>query len=349
VYAVEDEYQIFLLVNKECTMWVEVDGTKYYDHSNGILRSDTFLHKATVPMDILNNAEEYTVHVREIINRKPYYTETGEVESYSFAFKPITEKESYNIINLADSHSTVNDPISAGSFYGDELDLLIMNGDIIDHADNINSFKNIYQISGGITKGQVPCIYSRGNHELRGVNAEHLAEYTPTSNGKSYYTVDLGPIWCIVLDAGEDKDDSHAEYGNTVVCNAFRAEEEKFLEKAIAAHDYDDATLKLIISHDPFCATPAHSLAEPARMKKWCSMLKEIDATLWLSGHLHREFLQAPGDIYDRNGYPCLVLTSSNGKEDFRCGAVNITEHQVSVKYVNKHGDITKTESLPVL
>ena len=140
----------------------------------------------------------------------------------------LCKKEKYNIINLADAHSLVDEPIRSGSFFGDELDLLIMNGDIPNHCGNIEYFKAIYLISGGITKGAVPCIFSRGNHDMRGIYAEQLADYTPTMNGRSYYTFKVGPIWGVVLDAGEDKADTCPEYGHTVCCSAFRDEEDRF-------------------------------------------------------------------------------------------------------------------------
>ena len=353
VYAVGDQYQVCTLVKSECTMWVEVAGKCYYDHSNGILRSGKFLHIAKLPMAALDAAGEYTVHHRKINERKPYYTDFGEVESITYKFCPLKEKDEYKIINLADAHSLVDAPIGSGSYFGDDLDLLILNGDIPNHSGNIEYFKAIYQISGGITKGEKPCIFSRGNHDMRGIYGEQLADYTPTDNGKSYYTFRLGPVWGIVLDAGEDKLDDLKEYGHTICCSAFRDEEGEFLDKVIASDEYKDAPVRLIISHHPF----AHRIRPPfdieqERYADWSAKLKNVKPTLWLSGHLHELFLEAPGGDHDTFGYPCVLVCSSLQNAEpasHTSGAVILGKDKVTVKYVNEKGEVTGEQSEPLV
>lgn len=353
VYAVGNQYQICALVTGECTMWVEVAGKCYYDHSNGILRSGKFLHIAKLPMAALDAAGTYTVHLRKINERKPYFTDFGEVESHSYDFKTLTAKDEYNIINLADAHSLVDAPVGSGSYFGDDLDLLILNGDIPNHSGNIEYFKAIYQISGGITKGKVPCIFSRGNHDMRGIYGEQLADYSPTDNGKSYYTFRLGPVWGIVLDAGEDKVDELLEYGWTVCCSAFRDEEGEFIDEVIASREYEDAPVRLIISHHPF----AHRIHPPfdieqERYAEWSAKLKEIKPTLWLSGHLHELFLEAPGGAHDTYGYPCVLVCSSLQNAEpasHTSGAVVLGKDKVTVKYVNEKGEVTGEQSEPLV
>ncbi|MBO5269618.1 MAG: serine/threonine protein phosphatase, partial [Clostridia bacterium] len=79
-----------------------------------------------------------------------------------------------------------------------------------------------HRIAAGVTKGRIPVVFARGNHDTRGKYAERLANHTPTDNGRSYYSVRLGKLWMLVLDCGEDKNDDHAEYGHTMCCHAFR-------------------------------------------------------------------------------------------------------------------------------
>lgn len=312
VFAVGHDYQILVPVSGECTMWVEVGGRSYYDHSNGILRSGRFLHKAIVPQGALDKAKSYRVNLRRIIERKPYFTEAGEVESFDYGFRPVEQKESYRIINLADAHSLVKAPIEAGSHFGDGLDLLVLNGDVPDHSGDMELIRSIYAISGGITKGEVPAVFSRGNHDMRGTAAEHLADYSPTDGGKSYYTFTAGPIWGIVLDTGEDKDDECAEYGHTVCCKAFREEEEEFLKETISKGEFKDYPVRIIISHNPFVYRGNSALdMEMERFKRWCALLREVKASVWLTGHLHKCFLEQPGGPHDTYGSPAPLLCSS--------------------------------------
>ncbi len=341
VYAVEDEYQVCALVEAECTMWVEVGGRAYYDHSNGILRSGRYLHIARVPLKVLDRARAYTLCLQRLNERKPYFTDFGEIQRSTFAFRPIRTKSRYHIVNLADAHNTVAGPVASGSCFGDSLDLLVMNGDIPNHSGNVEYFKAIYRISGAITKGAVPCVFSRGNHDMRGIYAEQLADYTPTAAGKSYYTFRLGPIWGIVLDAGEDKADDSKEYGATICCHAFRLEEEAFLDKVLAEGAYKDAPVRLIVSHHPF----SHQIRPPFNIEqdlyaRWSRKLKRIKANVWLTGHLHECFFEQPGGAHDTYGYPCPVVCSSkvrveeDGTEKHVSGAITISrDGKVEVAY----------------
>ena len=89
VCAVKNDYQILVPVNTSTVLWVRVGGNTYYDDSNGILRSDTDLHRVTVPASVLDAAGEYTVCWKEVIERKPYFPTMGEEQSATFAFRPV--------------------------------------------------------------------------------------------------------------------------------------------------------------------------------------------------------------------------------------------------------------------
>jgi LacI family transcriptional regulator len=54
-------------------MWVKVGDNVYYDDCNGILRSNTNMHKVELPMEVLDAAKEYTVVYRKMIERAPYF------------------------------------------------------------------------------------------------------------------------------------------------------------------------------------------------------------------------------------------------------------------------------------
>ncbi|MCI8331223.1 MAG: metallophosphoesterase [Clostridiales bacterium] len=344
VFVVGEEYHICALVDKECTMWVTIGDRTFYDHSNGILRSGRFLHKVIVSQQVLDSVGEYTVHCREIVERKPYYTECAEVESSSYAFRPVRGPE-IHIINLADSHNLVKEPIACGSYFGDKLDLLILNGDIPNHSGKLEYFKAIYQIAGGITKGQAPCLFSRGNHDTRGIYAENIEEYTPTDHGKSYFTFKLGDVWGLVLDCGEDKPDENPEYGHTICCHAFREEETAFIDEVIAKGEYKDAKYRLIVCHHPFTyeVYPPFNI-EQDLYASWAKKLKAIDPTVMLCGHIHTCIFDEPGGYYDSLGQPCKLLCSSyvrdggEGNSLHVCGALTIKEGEMEAKFISSDG-----------
>ena len=56
VFAIGDKYNIFVPFSDEVIMWVKVGDNTYYDHCNGILRSNTNMHKVELPMSVLDEA-----------------------------------------------------------------------------------------------------------------------------------------------------------------------------------------------------------------------------------------------------------------------------------------------------
>lgn len=88
VCAVGKNYQILIPARMSAILWVRDGETDYYDESNGILRSDTDLHRGTVPMSELDAAGAYTVCWRDVTERKPYFPVVGDVQSVSFSFRP---------------------------------------------------------------------------------------------------------------------------------------------------------------------------------------------------------------------------------------------------------------------
>lgn len=361
VYAVGNNYEIIVPVNEPCLMWVGVGDEEYYDDSNGILRSASLTHKMTVPQEALNSARAYTVRWRRMIERKPYRSVVGDIEEYTSDFRPVdADKQRINIINIADAHNRVSGPVNAGRYFervGEELDILMLNGDIPNHSGDLSYFKAIHRIAAEITGGRIPVVFARGNHDTRGIYAENIADHTPTDNGVSYFTFRLGPVWGVVLDCAEDKPDDHEEYGHTICCEAFRRRESRWLE-AVAANEkeYTDPSIKyrLVVAHNPFTErrVPPFNIEE-ATFAHWGELLRDrIKPNLMLSGHVHRCYVSYPGGERDAHCQPCPIVASSRlSKEDtefFVCGAITLDGNTATVRFVDNCGTVTAEEQVEI-
>lgn len=331
VFVVGDTYQIMVPVTCEALMWVKVGDNSYYDHSNGILRSHVTTHRIVVPMNELDSAKEYSIHYRKIIDRKPYFPETEDEVTISYKFYPVPCDNARGY-QIADAHNLVDAPVWAAKkfeeVYG-KINFLILNGDVPDHSGEIENFDNIYEIVSKITNGNIPTVFSRGNHDTRGLYAENIAEHTPCQNGNSYFSFRLGKIWGIVLDCGEDKDDSHAEYGHTICCKFFRNEETKYLEKIIENEKYeyaaDDVKYKMVVCHNPFTKKyePPFNIEEDT-FGYWTKLLSEkVKPDVMMCGHIHALEFYEKGGEYDAYGQPCDVVVGSrvNRSENYFAGA----------------------------
>ncbi len=236
VYAVGRAYRIMVPVRVETLCWCEVGGESYEDESCGILRSSSLTHAVTVPMEALDRAGGYTLCFRVVRQRKPYFSEVSETIRLEVPFRPLPEGR-IRLFMVADAHNRIAAPVAAAG----RPDLLVLNGDVPEDSGRLENFTTIHAIAGQVTRGEVPTVFARGNHDLRGVCAERLAEHTPTQDGRSYYTFRLGTLWGIVLDCGEDKSDDHAEYGHTICCHAFRRRETAFLREVVVHADEEYA------------------------------------------------------------------------------------------------------------
>lgn len=315
VYAVGKNYQIIVPVSCETLMWVKVGEACFYDDVNGILRSNCTTHRMTVPMELLDAAREYKVCYRVVNERKPYYSDVSDIFEYSSIFYPV-KQEGARFFHIADAHNTVEMPVAAAKAFGN-IDFLILNGDLPDHSGDIKNFNTIHRIAAEITNGEKPVVFSRGNHDMRGIHAESIAEHTPTDNGRSYYTFCLGSIWGMVLDCGEDKSDAHSEYAHTVCCEDFRRRQTEFIKNVISKsnEEYEKIGVKnrLIICHIPF----TESFEQPFDIEKntyfeWCRLLREhIKPDVMICGHVHQAYVTHEGDARDAWGQSCPVVVAS--------------------------------------
>ncbi len=319
VFAVGDTYQIMIPVVRECLMWGLVGNECFYDDANGTLRSAVPIHRITVPRALLDAAGSYTLCWREIVERKAYHTVTMEEQRSVFSFCPVKE-EGARAYLIADAHNAVDAPVAAAQAYErlhGPLDFLILAGDIPDHSGRIENFSTIYEIIGRITEGRKPVVYAKGNHDLRGIYADRMDDFTPLRNGCTYFTFRLGSIWGICLDCGEDKPDGHPEYGMTVCCHAHRQRQTAYLQDVIAraAQEYaaPGVTCRLVVVHHPFSQVlePPFDIEQDV-YRTWCALLREhVQPDLMISGHLHRLEINDPGGPKDHLGQPCRSVVGT--------------------------------------
>lgn len=344
VYAVGNTYQIIVPVNCETVMWVQVGDRCFYDDSNGVFRSNCTTHRMTVPVALLEQEKHYTVCYRVIRERKPYFTDAGDVLCFASDFRPPT-RQPLRIYQIADAHNRVETPIAAAKHFEKELDLLILNGDIPNHSGDISHFTAIHRIAAELTEGEIPVVFSRGNHDTRGVYAEDLADHTPTDAGRSYYTFRTGHVWGIVLDCGEDKDDNHPEHGHTVCCTDFRQRQTAFIREVIenrkAEYEADGVKNRLVVCHIPFTEKNDPPFEEDI-YAEWTRLLREhIHPQLMLCGHIHECYVSEVGCERDYRGQPCPVVVASNPEPDgsFWGGGLTLLPNRCRVEFTHSNGE----------
>ncbi|MCD7728951.1 MAG: metallophosphoesterase [Clostridia bacterium] len=281
VFAVEDEYQIAWLTSVKSTGYVTVNGKQYTDTENGQNRVSV-LHKVSVPISELDGAKSYTLSSVPVYSEAAYLSVSGSTHSKTYSFRPVDTSDGLQIYNISDSHEVINGPSKAASYFGDSLDILILNGDIINDVSSLWQISLIYKLASKITGGEVPVIYSRGNHECNGKYAYALADYVGSYDGNLYYNVKLGDAFFTVLDTNNDMQDSNFLISTAANYEQVREQQSQWLSEM----DYhgEDCNYRILVAHMAF------ALADYNRFPEWTEELNAYTDgyyDLCISGHSH--------------------------------------------------------------
>ena len=273
------DYSVVFSTNDFGTGYVEYEykGKTYkvYDQEGGRLSSDSKIHSVNVPYEHLDN-NSYKVGSVRVIEQYSYGSRTGaEVVSDSYTFTPVTGDDITYLV-ISDWHTYLDRAHEAISYIGD-YDAVIFLGDAtpgVDFEEQVVT--NIVEFAGSVTNGTIPALYVRGNHETRGEYAGKILDALGLD--EFYYTADMGEYSFVVLDSGEDKDDSHPEYGGMTDYNTYRADMIDWLKGVKVNND------KVIaLSHSWHISD-----VEPELSKAGWDEIARLGAKLMISGHHHQ-------------------------------------------------------------
>lgn len=342
VCVVGNDYEIVLYNKAKGISRIKVGERYFYEKNAGVLKSEQLLHKIRVPQALLDKAETYEVLFREAIDRKAYFSKFKDEESLKFNFNPIEKTEGIKIFHIADVHYAFDTALKMTDTVGCDIDLFILNGDI-GEVETEENYIAVLKFMGDLAKGEVPILFSRGNHDTRGKLAERFTEYFPTQNGNTYFSFSVGALSGIVLDCGEDKVDNQVEYNSVNNFYEYRREELEYL-KSLNFEEKDKYIFA--VSHICPVQTTVHKGdifdIERDVYASWNSELERIGIKFMICGHLHRAFILSPGDeasTLDHN-YPVIVGSAKTG--DSMGGAlITLYRDETDVEFIYTTGEKT--------
>ncbi|HZK20973.1 MAG TPA: metallophosphoesterase [Oscillospiraceae bacterium] len=361
VFVVGDEYQIVWHTTEPSIGWVSVGENVYEDSSGGTMKTLEKVHKVSVPMAQLDTEKSYTVHAQKV-EREPYVVELGTLLEKTYIFRPIDESDGIHIYNLSDNHSSLFPAADTAAYWGDKLDLLILNGDIANDLMTEDDLVNLINLAAEVTKGGRPVLYTRGNHETRGAYAEQVHKYVGfKGEDEFYFTTRLGSLYLMVLDFAEDKADSHKEYYGLARFEEYRNKQTKFIKNVIENKDTEyeasGVKYKLLISH--IRVNNKNNWHEKFH-KEWTNYANEIKPDLHLSGHSHRLSYMLPavdseynpdnpdgsyGDSSYAHNFTVVMGSKPPGgsgedSEDFIATAVLLKDDSIDLWFTNQDHEI---------
>lgn len=285
VYAVEDTYQIVFSTSAKSIGWVEIDGKRYNDLFAGSMQSEDLVHKIEVPQEVLDAAKSYSIHAKKVLYRGPFGGYLGKEISEAYSFKPVDTSDGLVYYNLSDVHSAIKGASKTASFV-ENLDFITILGDTVSMIDRYSDVQLANKLAHLITKGEIPVVYARGNHEIKGKYAQELYKYVGSKNQEFFYDFKLSDVYGIVLDIGEDHDDSWWEYYGTADFVTYQEKQTKMLQQIINQKKAEGAKYTLVACHIPIVFVNARHNHEQVK-HTWTSLLNQIQPDLAVYGHQH--------------------------------------------------------------
>ena len=342
VYAVEDEYQIVFSSQTHSRAWVEIGEKRYFDNYNGSNRSYTQIHKVSIPRDILDEAKEYEIHTQKITYEGPFGGYMGRDISQKYTFKPIDTSDGLNYYSLSDIHMA-GDAAAKAASYDEGMELLVLAGDIVSMMDTFNDANLVNEYAHAITKGSIPVIYARGNHEIKGKYSEEFHKFVGAVGERFYYNIQLNGLYGLVLDFGEDHEDEYWEYYDTAYYDEYRNDQIEFLKEEVAKETYKSVDYRLAVCHIPVAfINSRRDHVEPKT--KMTEELNKMGINMMISGHQHDLYVFEPDSItYNEDGKMAYNSQYSSSKPI----KSKVTDHNFLNILVSKRGP-SQTKSIPL-
>lgn len=346
VFVVENRYEILVFAKENGIIAIKVGNEIFFEENNGALSSEKRFAKISVPQTVLDACKNYTVLYRKTVDRKIYYPIFESELCESFDFCPLEKTEDIKVYHIADVHRAFGSAERAAGFFGNDTDLFVVNGDISEFRSE-SDYLDAAGFTGRISKGKIPVVLARGNHDARGKQADRFTDYFPGNGKKSYYEFDAGVLHGLVLDCGEDKRDAHKEYNGVNAFEAFRKSETEFLTHLQPT----EGKINFAICH--ICPIfPTENAGdcfdiERETYKCWNANLKRINVRFMLSGHLHKQFVMPKHDArcFDDNEYLIVTGSAIDYETEYCVGAaLNISKERLRVRFTDSEKKVLSDE-----
>jgi len=311
--------------------------TKHYQLVNGRCPSSTF-HSVRVTGLKPGVRYEVKIYGREVVKDDSAY-KLEFTEEKSYCEEPMTVKTLNPKADIC-RFSMVNDiHCNAGKYKAlfstvdtGELDFIALNGDIVNYVQDLDSVMKYTFNPIRNSLMSAPIVFAMGNHETRGREFDRYSSLFPTKTGKPYYSFRQGPVAFLVLDASEDKADTHHDYFGYAHFNDYRLEEIEWLKQAIKEKSFKTAPKKVVIIHMPTIIGSKGRTTQKWITENFAPILESAGINLMLSGHLHKQSVKAAGE--NDIAYP-IIVNSNSTRLDFEADA-----KMIKIKIYSSSGNL---------
>lgn len=321
---------IMWITNQLCLNWVEFGetenlGSKAQQSANGMRNTNSKINTITLSHLKPDTKYFYKVFSKQIIDFQPYKITFGDtISSETYHFKtldPNVEQVNWLVLNdIHDRPESFNELLQLNQ--NKPYDYIFLNGDMFDYQTDENQIITHLLQPCSLFSTEKPFMFVRGNHETRGKFSRDLLDYYYNYDKKEYYHFQMGSVFTIVLDTGEDKKDSHPVYGGTVDYDSYREEQAVWLEKIMKSKAFKNASFRVVMMHIPhYHSDEEHGTTECRRL--FGSLFQKYKIDLFVGGHTHEYGMFEPNREHSyhfvigggpKNGTRTLIRIQANSK-----------------------------------
>ena len=177
-------------------------------------------------------------------------------------------------------------------------DFLVWNGDVSNNIEKPEVIPGLYVHPREADLAECPpVVFSRGNHDVRGLWANRVSEFVDFPGGRPFYAFRSGPLAAIVLDTGEDKPDGHPSFRGLAAFEPLIAEQKRWLARVTQRPEIKSAPFRLVFCHIPLRWTDEKAVDydkggfdwfSRRGREAWQPTLARWGAQAVVSGHMHR-------------------------------------------------------------
>lgn len=294
VFDTGGQYTVEFLSNRRGLGFVEVtkDGKTetYYHAAHGKNVAHTTIHQVDIPKDALRGAT-YRVGVKSVLFTVSNHTFFGNtVHGKPTPFRTPVSEEGGTFFTVSDIHAQPGGAIHAVSAQFDRLDFIVCLGDWLSYASSRYDLSMLVDFMAEVSRGELPVVYVRGNHELLGEEAERLQAYIPTPNGEFYYTLAYNNAYFLINDLAFNKADAYPGFSGLSDGENYRTHQTAFVEQAVSEAEAAEAAYFVHLSHIPI-STETVPLRQ--NLKGIVDLLNDA-ADVSICGHTHHFRVESP-------------------------------------------------------
>jgi len=346
-YIDDERFAVIWTTNRKSTGWIEYGPdedrlSRKQSSENGLIQANTRTHKVILPGKVNDDFifRAGSRDIKQLFQNNVVYGKTVYSDFIEFENSKYDDEVSFYVLSdIHEREELYEKYLSEGDY-----DFLVLNGDQLSSVDTEEIIINemLTPLSAS-TEGFKPFYFVRGNHETRGALARELPDYLALPGGSYYYTFNYGPVFGLVLDGAEDKEDSHEEYGGLADFENYRKIQTRWLNEVSQSDGWKDARYKIVFNHIPLNMYQSLEDDYPLRQaeEEWVSILNSMDIDALVSGHTHiSEFIEADGE---RLEFPIIIgggyTKASSGHKGIRVEAGNAS---MKISFVAEDGQSTE-------